>query len=58
MANLADIPPELLNNWRAYEFLLWLNALPISKPDKLELAKLWSEKVNRPLSGIEWATIL
>jgi hypothetical protein len=57
MANLADIPPLLLDKWKKYEFLLWLNELPIHKTDKRELAKTWATSTHIDLTPTDWATI-
>jgi hypothetical protein len=57
MANLADIPDKLLNHWKLNEFVLWLNALPITREERNHLASIWSDFTKRKLSALDWASI-
>ena len=57
MANLSDIPDDILELEDSEVFLAWLNEQPMTHPDRLELAALWKEATSTTLTADQWSRI-
>lgn len=57
MANLADIPDDLLSAEQRIEFVSWLRNLPADSSIRIELASIWTFFTGKRLTPQQYNSI-
>ena len=58
MPSVQDIPEPLLARERAGDFVAWLIEIPLDKPTRIALARIWERHADHKLTTPQFSIIV